>query len=138
MKMTKAEIILELHNAHEVLDGALEDLRLTEAGFPPALNDVLGIIGRCKDALQEAEDATLEKMAEKPHGHIDAQGRFQSDKYPDLPPDKIVLSFTDPKATIALRYLADHYRWEDRQLSKDINARLDALKEAPDDGNAET
>ena len=68
-------------------------------------------------------------LAKKHHTHIDAQGQFQSDKYPDLPPDKIVLSFNDLKARIALRRLADDYRWKDNQLSKDIHARLDALKE---------
>ncbi len=34
--------------------------------------------------------------------HTDSDGRFQSDNYPDLPPDKIVLSFNDPEARRAL------------------------------------
>ncbi len=38
--------------------------------------------------------------------HIDSEGRFQSDKYPDLAPDKIILSFKDPAARLALEEYA--------------------------------
>lgn len=30
--------------------------------------------------------------------HIDAEGKFQSDKYPTCPPDKVPLSVNDPTA----------------------------------------
>lgn len=54
--------------------------------------------------------------------HIDDEGRFQSDKYPELSPDKIVLSFKDPAAKVALRVYAAHT--EDGELAEDITTRL--------------
>lgn len=59
--------------------------------------------------------------------HIDSKGRFQSDKYPDLPPDKIVLSFKDPRAYRALRRVAVDYLQTDPELSFDIWARMDTI-----------
>jgi len=59
--------------------------------------------------------------------HIDAAGRFQSDKYPDLPPDRIVVSFESPRAVRALRALAEDYADHDPELAEDINLRLDSL-----------
>ncbi len=60
--------------------------------------------------------------------HIDARGRFQSDKYPDLPPDKIVLSFTDPRAYASLLLLAISYDGVDQALSDDVRARLLSIR----------
>ena len=60
--------------------------------------------------------------------HIDEEGRFQSDKYPELPPDHIRLSFHDWRARMSLRTLAQAYRQEDPELAADITARLDALE----------
>ena len=57
--------------------------------------------------------------------HINKDGQFQSDKYPDLAPDKIVLSFKDPEATTALMMFA--VRTTNAQLSKDIIKRLEDL-----------
>lgn len=57
--------------------------------------------------------------------HIDALGRFQSDKHPDLPPDKIILSFHDVVAAGALRDYAR--RTLDAELAEDIEARLNVL-----------
>jgi len=58
--------------------------------------------------------------------HIDDQGRFQSDKYPNLPPDKVLLSFQDPAARSALReyalYVTDH--GGDHDFADDIITRL--------------
>lgn len=59
--------------------------------------------------------------------HIDAEGRFQSDKYPDLPPDRIVLSFRSPAAWQALAALAEGYGERDPELAADIMARLASL-----------
>ena len=56
--------------------------------------------------------------------HIDKEGRFQSDKYPDLPPDKIVLSFKDRRAWRALETLAEEYQYDDAELAGDISERL--------------
>ena len=60
--------------------------------------------------------------------HIDNQGRFQSDKYPDLAPDKIVLSFRDPCALLALAVLAERYETVDVELSNDIRERLRTIR----------
>ena len=59
--------------------------------------------------------------------HIDAEGRFQSDKYPDLAPDKIVLSFKDRMARSALEYYSNFC--DDRELADDIQQRLRTLDE---------
>jgi len=58
--------------------------------------------------------------------HIDSKGRFQSDKYPELAPDKIVLSFKDPVARYALRYYAASCK--DRELVNDILERIEAIE----------
>ena len=59
-----------------------------------------------------------------PHSHINDKDEFQSDRHPNLKPDKIVLSFNDPCAWSALAALAEAYRVFDPQLSRDIYARL--------------
>ena len=63
--------------------------------------------------------------------HINADGQFQSDKYPDLPPDKIVLSFKDPAARDALRtYVATVKIFGgDEELAEDITTRLATFPE---------
>ena len=58
--------------------------------------------------------------------HIDDQGRFQSDRHPDLAPDKIVLSFRDPAAKAALRQFC--HLTEDPGLARDIVFRLQTLE----------
>jgi len=50
--------------------------------------------------------------------HINADGQFQSDKFPDLPPDKIVLSFNDSSAKSALHLFAS--LTDDKELADDI------------------
>ena len=62
--------------------------------------------------------------------HIDNEGRFQSDKFPDLAPDKIVLSFKDTRARAALTVLAVSYKHTDRGLAEDIMARLESIESA--------
>lgn len=39
--------------------------------------------------------------------HLNALGQFQSDQYPNMRPDEIVLSFRDPAAIEALHVFAD-------------------------------
>ena len=56
--------------------------------------------------------------------HIDEQGRFQSDKHPDLPPDRIRLSFERKLSHPALAALAEAYEDVDPRLAADIRARL--------------
>jgi|GEM_PF-2612188 len=62
--------------------------------------------------------------------HLNAAGQFQSDKYPELAPDKIVLSFNDPHAVKALAVLACSYHDVDRELADDIAERLQRLGES--------
>jgi len=57
--------------------------------------------------------------------HINKKGQFQSDRHPDLAPDKMVLSFKDPVARDALNYYA--LNCEDDELSKDILTRVDTI-----------
>lgn len=60
------------------------------------------------------------------HGHhINESGLFQSDKYPDLKPDKIILSFHDPDARLALLLFSAITK--DRELGEDILQRLLAI-----------
>ncbi len=61
--------------------------------------------------------------------HIDEHGRFQSDKYPELAPDKIIVSFKDPRAHHALLELADGYQSTDPEFSDDIRTRLKSIAE---------
>jgi len=56
--------------------------------------------------------------------HIDTAGRFQSDKHPELPPDKVLISFTDPLAMAALSALALAYNNADHAFASDIRERL--------------
>lgn len=58
--------------------------------------------------------------------HINDKGQFQSDKYPDLSPDKIVLSFKDQAAKKALYTFWQETK--DIELAKDIKKRLDDLE----------
>lgn len=63
--------------------------------------------------------------------HINAAGEFQSDKYPELKPDKIVVSFKHREAWPALEALADGYEFLDKELAEDIRHRLRALGSSP-------
>lgn len=60
--------------------------------------------------------------------HIDKRGCFQSDKYPELDPDKIIVSFEDPHAYLALSVLATSYKETDPELSEAIEERLRTIK----------
>ena len=61
--------------------------------------------------------------------HIDFWGQFQSDKYPNLPPDKIVLSFKDPNARKPLILYSQMCYVDDKELSLDIMERLNTIEE---------
>ncbi len=64
--------------------------------------------------------------------HINKEGKFQSDKYPDLEPGKITLSFKDPEARRALHALADDYMEKDRELAEDIVTALANIYQGKD------
>jgi len=59
--------------------------------------------------------------------HINEKGQFKSDKYPDLPPDKIILSFKDPLARKALKLYAELTK--DTELAKDIVTRINTVED---------
>lgn len=65
--------------------------------------------------------------------HINDQGQFQSDKHPELPPDRIRLNFHNPHSQEALWKLACSYAGlvsetsglpRDQELAEDIGVRL--------------
>lgn len=56
--------------------------------------------------------------------HIDDKGRFQSDKYPQTPPDKVVLSLTDPKVQPLLLLVATAYQDDDPEFAEDLRQRV--------------
>ncbi len=62
--------------------------------------------------------------------HIDAAGRFQSDKHPELPVDKVVISFKDPLARTALSALAVAYNNADHEFASD-RERLTTIGRGP-------
>ena len=59
--------------------------------------------------------------------HIDSEGRFQSDKYPKLPPDKVVISLKDPRSWPGLRMIGAAYGDEDVEFAGDLLARVHEL-----------
>jgi len=54
--------------------------------------------------------------------HINKEGQFQSDLHPELPPNKITLSFKDPVARKALHVYAEYTK--DKELADDIKTVL--------------
>lgn len=64
--------------------------------------------------------------------HLDAEGRFQSDKYPTTPPDCVPLKVTDATARDLLWTYAQRRRSVDAEFSADLEARL--LATGPDPG----
>lgn len=58
--------------------------------------------------------------------HLNAKGFFQSDKYPDLPENKIMLDFRDEFAQKALLVYASHTT--DTELADDIRAAIDKVQ----------
>ncbi|MBI2618220.1 hypothetical protein HYW58_02090 [Candidatus Kaiserbacteria bacterium] len=57
--------------------------------------------------------------------HINNRGQFQSDKYPDLAPDKLILSFRDTEARSALKLFAETTKHKD--LAESITERLTTI-----------
>lgn len=63
--------------------------------------------------------------------HINGKGQFQSDKHPELPPDRIRLNFNNPRSQLALWVLAEQYDHVDPELAEDIRTRLLVLGYEP-------
>lgn len=61
--------------------------------------------------------------------HIDSEGRFQSDKYPDLPPDALLLKLDDPEARAAITLYVTICK--DRELAGDLIQRMRVLRFEP-------
>jgi len=59
--------------------------------------------------------------------HINAEGMFQSDKYPTCPPDKFPMSFKDPMAQDLIEEYAHRRRGIDADLTEDMLGRLRTL-----------
>lgn len=59
-------------------------------------------------------------------GHHLVNGKFQSDKYPYLKPDHVLLSFRDKSAHLALSDLA--MMSDDKEFADDIRTRLKTIK----------
>lgn len=61
--------------------------------------------------------------------HIDDQGRFQSDKFPDLPPDKVIINLTDPKTRTGLLMLAEAFKKDEatKEFGEDLEQRVRQL-----------
>lgn len=66
--------------------------------------------------------------------HIDANGKFQSDKYPTCPPDKVPLSVNDPTAQDLLWQYAQRRRAVDAEFSDDLENRLIQVGFIPSSG----
>jgi hypothetical protein len=64
--------------------------------------------------------------------HLNDAGEFQSDKHPELPPDRIRLNLTAPRSQRALWLLALDYEDKDPGLAADLRARLEALGFVPE------
>ena len=58
--------------------------------------------------------------------HIDSEGKFQSDKFPGCPPDKVPVGVGDERAQDLLWELARRYEDVDREFSEDLRSRLKA------------
>jgi hypothetical protein len=56
---------------------------------------------------------------------LNTLGQFQSDQFPNMRPDEIVLSFRDPAAIVVLHAFAD--LTDDNDLAVAIVKRLDAI-----------
>ena len=56
--------------------------------------------------------------------HINKKGEFQSDKYPDLPADKIVIDITDERAWPGLLCISLGYYKLDPDFSEDLESRV--------------
>lgn len=56
--------------------------------------------------------------------HIDEYGRFQSDKYPTVPPDLVPLKVTDPDARDLLAAYAVRRQGIDAAFCEDLLVRL--------------
>jgi len=66
--------------------------------------------------------------------HINSDGQFQSDKYPELPPDKMVLSFKDKHARYCLLMYAKYT--SDKELAEDIRTRYNSIIAEEEDAQA--
>lgn len=59
--------------------------------------------------------------------HFNDKGEFQSDKHPELPPDRIRLNLRNPRSKRALLVLAEDYEDTDPELAEDLRTRLETL-----------
>ena len=60
--------------------------------------------------------------------HINENGKFQSDKYPDTPEDAVLLKLKDPAARAVLRLYAELRRPKDEQFADDLLWRINQIE----------
>ena len=73
-----------------------------------------------------------EPLPKQPTGHhINEDGEFQSDKYPHLQADKILINFRNPASHAALAALAQTYLFIEPELAHDIWTRLQSVTKHP-------
>ena len=59
--------------------------------------------------------------------HINDAGEFQSDKYPLLKPDKVVINLCHPEARAGLLAIAKAYEKRDAEFAGDLRERVSYL-----------
>lgn len=101
------------------------------AGYVPAsdVTESRATIERLKTEVERLKTKNAERL-EKPSNrirpHINADGEFQSDKYPTCPPGKVPLSVKDPMAQDLLKEYARRRRSVDAEFSDDLESALKA------------
>lgn len=95
--------------------------------------DLFEIYNKHTNTLGTDVPFPLEKsVTHYPGHHINAAGEFQSDKHPDLPPDRVRLNILRPENWPALLLIADAYQEKDAEFADDLRGRIEALKAETD------
>jgi len=69
-----------------------------------------------------------------PGHHINEDGQFQSDKHPELEPDRVLINISKPRNWPGLRLIADAYQEKDPEFAEDLRGRIAALESEASDG----
>ena len=65
--------------------------------------------------------------------HLTPDGKFKSDKFPDLPEDYVAIKVSSPKARAGLQYIVRDYMLDDPEFAEDL---LTAVLNAGRNGGA--
>ena len=66
-------------------------------------------------------------MTHYPGHHINAAGKFDSDKYPELPEDLVAINVSKPRNWPGLLLIANAYQEKDPEFADDLRGRILAL-----------